>query len=55
MSENVKSAINAIKRKANILQYDGERMGIRHSQQHGEELERLIEILERAIKRENDG
>jgi len=55
MNQDVKSALGAIKRKANILQYDGKRMGIQHSQQHGEELERLIEILERAIKRENDG
>lgn len=55
MNQDVKSALGAIKRKANILQYDGKRMGIPHSQQHGEELERLVEILERAIKRENDG
>jgi hypothetical protein len=55
MNEDLKSALNAINRKAKILQYDGKRMGIAHSQQHGEELERLVEILEKAIKRENDG
>lgn len=52
MNENIKAAINAIKRKARVLQYDGERMGVAHSVQHGEELEGLVEILERAFENE---
>ena len=53
MNGNLKAAINAIKRKAKVLQYDGKRMGIAHSVQHGEELEGLVEILERAIENEH--
>lgn len=52
---DVDAIIKTLKRKAHVLIYDGKRMGFSHGKQQGEEMLALLEILERAIKREKDG
>lgn len=52
---DIDAIIKTLKRKAHVLIYDGERMGFSHGKQQGEEMFALLEMLERAIKRENDG
>jgi hypothetical protein len=53
--EPIDAIIKTLKRKAHVLVYDGERMGFSHGKQQGEEMLALLEMLERAIKREKDG
>jgi len=53
--ESINAIIKTLKRKAHVLIYDGKRMGFPHGTQQGEEMFALLEMLERAVKRQNDG
>jgi hypothetical protein len=53
--KSIDTIIKTLKRKAHVLIYDGKRMGFPHGTQQGEEMFALLEMLERAVKRQNDG
>ena len=51
MDVETQAIIKQLKRKAQVLNYDGKCMGFFHGKQRGEEIIALLEMLERAVDR----